>query len=40
MQDLKLRAWPSHSGEWDEVKKMPKETDWKNINIIISIKIK
>jgi len=32
MLDLKLPNWPRHSGEWDVVKSMPKQSDWKNIN--------
>ncbi len=31
MQDLKLPHWPRHSGEWEELRKMPKESEWKNI---------
>ena len=31
MEDLKLPHWPQHSGEWEELKKMPKESNWKNI---------
>ena len=31
MEDLKLPKWPSHSGEWDAVKAMPKKTEWTGI---------
>ena len=31
MQDLQLSQWPRHSGEWEELKKMPKKSNWKNI---------
>ena len=31
MQDLKLPFWPRHSGEWEELRKMPKQSEWKNI---------
>lgn len=31
MDDLKLPNSPRHSEEWDEVRSMPKKTDWKNI---------
>jgi hypothetical protein len=31
MEDLRLPNWPSHSGEWDVVRSMPKKTGWVNI---------
>jgi hypothetical protein len=34
MEDLKLPNWPSHSGEWDVVKAMPKETKWTEIQAV------
>jgi len=34
MQDLNLPSWPKHSGEWEELRKMPKESEWKNIQEI------
>ena len=30
-EDLKLEHWPRHSGEWTQLRKSPKETNWKNI---------
>ena len=34
MQDLKMPRWIMDKGEWDELRKKPKESDWKNINTI------
>jgi len=34
MQDLKLSHWPRHAGEWEELQKMPKQSEWGNIQEI------
>ena len=31
MLDLKLPSWVKHAGEWEKLIKMPKQSDWKNI---------